>query len=149
MKIVVIQQQSSKLLIKEYIKIAKEEYKKDIQDIVGNKAGKEIDKYNKEFILGIPWCMSFIYYCLISAANKINISLNFYKSSSCIEVWYKTLFNNTVIKDDIKVGDIVIFGKKDLLRGHAAIIISISPFLTIEGNLITKTGYSGIVIKNK
>lgn len=115
----------------------------------GSNRGKEIDTIQKEFgMQGQQYCVMFCLYCYILAFQKLGFS---YKGIIPHIASSQTLFEeakkpsqspyvSAVYYDpkNIKKGDLVIWRKRLLWKGHAGIIESVNEdftkITTIEGN---------------
>lgn len=107
----------------------------------GSNRGFIIDKIESLFNQrGVQYCVIFVLYCYLEACNSIKVNFPFPFTASS-----QTLFENAYKLDciyydpaKIKEGDIVIWRKFNLWKGHAGLIISPlnkdNTFVTIEGN---------------
>jgi hypothetical protein len=103
--------------------------------------GFVIDKIQKYFgLIGQQYCVMTVLYCYLEACNQLKIKFPFPLTASSQTLYEDAKKLNCVFTNpsQIKAGDIVIWRKFNLWKGHAGLIISQlskdNTFITIEGN---------------
>lgn len=115
----------------------------------GQNRGGIIDLIQRDFGLrGLPYCVMFILFCFKKACKELGLSYLFLHTASTQTLfrWAKKKGITYTDIDLIKPGDIVVWRKFMLWKGHAALVTSplLTPyndkaFQTIEGNTSNST----------
>lgn len=108
-----------------------------VQEAPGHKnSGNDVEKYLKSVGLGpgFSWCMAFVYWCHIQAAEAMGRKVLMYKTGGVLEQWRQRKTNYKVITP--QPGDVFImdYGKG---QGHTGIVVKVNEdgtIDTIEGN---------------
>jgi len=115
----------------------------------GQNRGGMIDIIQRKMgYIGLPYCVIFVLYCYTKACELLDLEYLFPATASTQTLygWAKKQKITYTDPAEIKPGDIVIWRKFKLWKGHAALITSslLSPFKdkmfsTIEGNTSNST----------
>lgn len=122
----------------------------DIREEKGN-TGPEVRRYLKSVGLGEghPWCMSFVYWCVNMACEKLSIPNPLVKTGGVLDQWNRTTCRKIPPQafNSIRVGDIFIQDHGKGL-GHTGFILSIkgSVVKTIEGNSNDEGSREGVKV---
>jgi hypothetical protein len=117
----------------------------------GNNGGPEVKRYLKAVGLGIgnPWCMSFVYWCVNLASQKLEVTNPLIKTGGVLDQYNRTTLRKIPARaaTGVKPGDIFIM---DLGagKGHTGFVESITGSIvnTIEGNTNDEGSREGIEV---
>jgi hypothetical protein len=117
----------------------------------GNNGGPEVKRYLSVVGLstGNPWCMSFVYWCVNLAAQKLAIVNPLIKTGGVLDQWNRTTLRKIPGRSvaGVKPGDIFIMDHGGG-KGHTGFVESIKGSIvnTIEGNTNDEGSREGIEV---
>lgn len=115
-----------------------------VREATGHNDGPQVETYLKSIGLGkgYSWCMAFVYWCTLQAANALNRRTPLVKTGGVLNQWETTLCHRTQIPT---AGCIFIIDEGKGL-GHTGFVESVAGDLihTIEGNTNNDGSREGI-----